>query len=263
MIAIFSLILILTFSILVTRIATVALTLTGLSRESARFQARSAFTGVGFTTSESENVVQHPVRRKILLILMLLGNAGIVTAISSLILSFININESGSFSLRILFLGTALIALWIMASSQWIDIYLSKAIDRALKRYTNLEVRDYADLLQLSGEYNITELKVKPGGWLVQQTLGETKLRDEGILVLGIKRDNGTYLGAPRGTTKILPHDTLIIYGRSPSIENLDKRGRYKTGDIEHEEAVREQNEVAQKEKTKDSAEKIAHKGNG
>jgi len=35
-------------------------TATGLSRESARFQARSALTGGGFTTTESEAVVRHP-----------------------------------------------------------------------------------------------------------------------------------------------------------------------------------------------------------
>ena len=44
-----------------TRIATVALQLTGLSKANARFQARSAFTGVGYTTSEAEDTVNHPV----------------------------------------------------------------------------------------------------------------------------------------------------------------------------------------------------------
>jgi hypothetical protein len=55
-------------SLLVTRIATEALALTGLSRTSASFQARSAFTGSGFTTQESEAVVQHPVRRRIVVL---------------------------------------------------------------------------------------------------------------------------------------------------------------------------------------------------
>lgn len=62
MTAVVSLLVVLTVSLLVTRIATVALTATGLSRETARFQARSAFSGSGFTTSESEAVVRHPVR---------------------------------------------------------------------------------------------------------------------------------------------------------------------------------------------------------
>jgi hypothetical protein len=49
-------------SLIITRIATTALSLTGLSWEAARFQARSAFTGTGFTTTEAERVVDHPVR---------------------------------------------------------------------------------------------------------------------------------------------------------------------------------------------------------
>lgn len=90
MIAIISLLLVICISILITRIATVALAHTGLSKEAARFQARSAFTGAGFTTHESERVVNHPVRRRIILSLMLLGNAGVVTAVSSSMLTFVN-----------------------------------------------------------------------------------------------------------------------------------------------------------------------------
>ena len=52
MTAILSLLLVVTLSILVTRIAAVALRHTGLARQTARFQARSAFSGAGFTTSE-------------------------------------------------------------------------------------------------------------------------------------------------------------------------------------------------------------------
>src|SRR3954464_12393258 len=75
-------------SLLVIRVATIALAPTRLSRESARFQARSAFSGIGFTTSESEAVVAHPVRRRIMLALMLVGSAGVVGVIASLAASF-------------------------------------------------------------------------------------------------------------------------------------------------------------------------------
>jgi hypothetical protein len=46
-----------TFSLLITRVATVIVTATGMSRQAARFQARAAFIGAGFTTSESAQVV--------------------------------------------------------------------------------------------------------------------------------------------------------------------------------------------------------------
>ena len=67
MTAIFSLLVVLTISFLITRLGTAALTLTGVSHELARLQAVSAFTGVGFTTTESELIVEHSVRRRILI----------------------------------------------------------------------------------------------------------------------------------------------------------------------------------------------------
>lgn len=86
--AIVSVLAIIVLSLLITRFATLTLEVTGMSRDSARFQARSALTGTGFTTSEAEAVVRHPVRRRVIMRLMLIGNAGIVTVIASLILSF-------------------------------------------------------------------------------------------------------------------------------------------------------------------------------
>jgi hypothetical protein len=61
----------------------VSLTLTGMARPAARFQARSALTGAGFTTSESEAVLQHPVRRRIIMIRMLVGGLGVATSMAS------------------------------------------------------------------------------------------------------------------------------------------------------------------------------------
>jgi Trk-type K+ transport system membrane component len=73
MIAVFSFLIILTLSLIVTRIAALALSITGLSSTTAQFQARSAFTGVGFTTLESEAILNHPIRRRIIMTLMLAG----------------------------------------------------------------------------------------------------------------------------------------------------------------------------------------------
>lgn len=65
LIGVVALITILTLSLLITRVATIALTMAGLSEDTACFQARSAFTGTGFTTKESEEeVINHPVRRR-------------------------------------------------------------------------------------------------------------------------------------------------------------------------------------------------------
>lgn len=211
MISIITLLMVLTLSILVTRIITVALTHTGLSRESAKFQARSAFTGVGFTTSESEKVVNHPIRRRILLLLMLLGNAGIVTAVSSLIISFVNTNRSNSLMWQVVLLITGLLILWSFASSRWVDRHLSNFISKGLKRYTKISVQDFSKLLHLGGEYQVNELQVRRNDWLADKKIAEVRLWEEGVIVLGITRKDGTYIGAPDGDTNIKKNDVLIL----------------------------------------------------
>ena len=197
MVAIISLLVVVTVSILITRIATVALAHTGLSRESARFQARSAFTGAGFTTNESERVVNHPVRRRIIMLLILMGNAGIVTAVSTLILTFVHQGESLSLTARIILLVAGLVVLWSIAMSQWVDRHLSRLIEWTLHRYTQLEVKDYASLMQLVGDYRIVELQVEAEDWIAHKTLTESALRDEGVVVLGVQATGWRLSGCP------------------------------------------------------------------
>lgn len=215
MIAIITLLVILVLSVLITRIAAAALIHTGLSKDSARFQARSAFTGTGFTTKESENVVNHPVRRKILMILIILGSAGIISTISSLILSLISIDRIGYFSIEIIVFIVGLLVLWGLTESEWIDRKLSILINRALNKFTRLDLKDYYSLLHLSDNYRVSEIKIDEDDWLSNKSLKELKLNKEGILILGIKRKNGEYIGAPRGKIKIHEGDTVTMYGRA------------------------------------------------
>ncbi len=252
MVSIVTLLVVLTLSILITRIATVALTHTGLSRESATFQARSAFTGVGFTTSESEKVVSHPVRRRILLTLMLLGNAGIVTAVSSLIVSFVNINRSESLIWQIALLVTGLIMLWSLANSNWVDRHLSNLISGWLKNHTSLSVHDFSKLLHLAGDYQISELQVRQQDWLAEKSIAELELRKEGVVVLGINRSGGNYLGAPDGETSIHADDILLLYGRAEVIGQLDQRIADSAGDREHKKNIIKQKKVEKMEKNKE-----------
>ncbi len=256
MIAIISLLVVILMSILITRVATIALTHTGLTKASAKFQARSAFSGAGFTTSESEMVVNHPVRRKIVMILILLGNAGLVTAVSSLILTFIKQGDSASLHVRIVLLVAGLVVLWAFASSKWVDRRLSRIIERLLKRYTDLNVTDYASLLHLTGEYRLAELRLTRNDWLDGKTLGEARLRAEGINVLGVERPGGTYIGNLTAETRLHEGDTLVVYGSIEDIKELDRREKGYWGDREHHEAVREQEKVLHEEAKRDRAEK-------
>jgi len=250
MTAILSLLLVVTLSILVTRIASVSLRHTGLARQSARFQARSAFSGAGFTTSESEQVVNHPVRRRIVLTLMLLGNAGLVTAVSSLILAFVAEGDQGlplTYKVGLLIGGLAL--LWAFATSRWVDRLLSGLVDWALKRFTRLDVSDYEGLLHLAGDYRIIEVPVQSGGWFDDRPLRDLRPADEGVLVLGILSRDGEWLGTPAGDTRPEGGDTLVVYGRSRAIRQLTERRADDEGD--HRRAVAEHAQVTEHERAR------------
>lgn len=241
MTALASLLVVLTFSFLITRLATVALSLTGLSGDLARLQAVSAFTGVGFTTTESERIVGHPVRRRILIVLMVLGNAGIVTAVASLILSFTGVREAEEGVWRVLWLAGGVALLWFVAVSRWIERVMDRAMRWALDRWTGLRAQDYVELLNLSGDYRVRELPVEPGEWVEGRPLHELRLFQEGITVLGIHRADGDYVGVPRGETEIEAGDRLVLYGRAEALADLDERRRGAEGNRAHEEGVREQ----------------------
>lgn len=239
------------------RVATVALTLTGLSQQLARFQARSAFTGAGFTTTESEKVVKHPVRRRIIMLLMLLGNAGIVTAISSLMLSVMGESQSSSLWSRCSLLFAGLGMLWWVATSKWVDQKLSLLIGWGLRRFTNVDARDYAGLLHLTGDYVVAEMMVSDEDWLCDKQLKELGLNDEGVLVLGVEHLDGQYSGAPRGSSELSSGDTLLLYGRRAVIEQLDERERDSKGAWQRLQSVAKQKEIeaaeeSQRERTHD-----------
>ncbi|MBD3167913.1 MAG: potassium transporter TrkA [candidate division Zixibacteria bacterium] len=249
-VGILALLTVLGLSLIITRIASTALALTGLSYETARFQARSAFTGTGFTTNEAENIVNHPVRRRIIMLLMIFRSAGLITIVISLILTFVNTGDQSVRLVRLLFLIGGVIVFLILSRSRIVDIYLRHLINKALNRWTDLDTRDYYNLLHLSDEYVVTELRVEEGDWLVDKDLRECNLNAEGVIILGIQRHEGIFIGAPAGKTKINIQDTLLIYGKSDAIKNLDKRRNDFEGDEAHRKAVDEH----EKEKRKQDA---------
>ncbi|MCP4646003.1 MAG: potassium transporter TrkA [bacterium] len=239
---------VLTVGLVVTRIATCALVFTGLSQDLARFQARSAFTGTGFTSHEAERIMEHPVRRRIIMLLMILGNGTVVLAITSLVPVMLpSSNEQNAkyallFRISLLILG--LVGLWLVAMSRWIDRQMFRVIGWALKRFTSLEVRDYVGLLHLSDGYTVNEMEVREGDWLVGKSLIDLRLGDEGVQVLGIRRHSGDFVGTPTGSTFIRRDDEVILYGQREHLVELDQRPAGREGDEAHAQRCQEQQQL-------------------
>lgn len=260
LVPIITLLVVLALGFVVVRVGMVALIFTGLSKDLAWFQAHSAFMGVGFTTRESEQITEHPVRRRIAWWLMLLGNAGLIAAISALIPVFITSGEGMmGFWARLLWLISGLVLLWTLASSRFVDSVIYRATNWALRRWTTLELSDFPALLQFSAGYSVTEIAVEPAHWLVGKTLMDLRLPDEGVQMLGIRRADGEYVGTPVASTYIRRGDTLLVYGRSEQIAEIGGRSAGAEGDIAHARRVQEcrrlieQTELTQRMEARDA----------
>ena len=227
---------------LAVRAGTLALTRTGLSRESASFQAQSAFMGVGFTTAESESVVSHPIRRRVVRALMMAGYAGIAVTVSAVAVGFRGheTNLLGLFGLLILGLGLVTV-LWKIP---WIRRTTDALIDPILCGIPALRVVDYEQLLQLDHGYAISEILVTEDHWARDRSLRKLRLADEGLVVLSIERASGGKLGTPPADTVVRAHDRLLLYGREEAARGLYDRSTGKDGDLERKRAIAVQQAV-------------------
>ncbi len=165
--------------------------------------------------------------------LILLGNAGIVSGLAALLLSFNAVTGSGDAALRLTILTLGLVLLWRFAASQIVDRAMSRVIERALRRFTDLDVRDYAGLLRLADQWVVGEIEVDEGDWLCDVPLGALDLAAEGVLVLGIERADGRWVGAPNRESRLHDGDVAVIYGKRDTIERIDARERTAEGELD------------------------------
>jgi hypothetical protein len=226
MFAIFSLLIIILLSILVVRIGTIALELTGLSTEIASFQAQSAFSGVGFTTSESEIIVAHPVRRRIVRILILLGSAGLTTSIATLVIAFIGDKGHDAF-IKGSILCSGVLVLYLFARSKHIYVLMRKVIDRALRKWTTAHIFDYEQLLGLHEGYTISRIPVRHSSRLIEKKLHELRHELEGINVLAIYRrlhGKDIFIGGLNADSQVKAKDVLICYSHEDAAKSFAQR---------------------------------------
>ncbi len=209
-----------TFSFIVVRIAGVAMRITGLADNVARFQCISALTGTGFTTSESEMIVNYPIRRRIVVGLMILGNLGLASTAATLIVSFDSVEpNSGALATQALLFVVAIAGTLGVMLSRPVDSLLCSLIARVLRRTTSLGKRRYLRLLQLGDGYGITEHVFRGE---ISVAADELLLAHGELILLAIQREGRLQSGLSTATT-IAPMDVLICYGADHEHESLDK----------------------------------------
>jgi len=207
-------------SMLIVRAGAIALMMTGMSYEIAKFQALSAFSGTGFTTREAERVVSNAKRRKIVSWLMILGNAGIVTVIVATTSSFAKAKglEVGV-NVLVLLAGLVLI-LFIARHATLVRHWESFAQGRLARLKIFEDDTPVDELLHITEGYGVLRIQLLEGSSLIGQNLSEINAGLQHSLVLGIERDKD-WLPMPRLTRKLMEDDFLVIYGK---LEELGER---------------------------------------
>jgi hypothetical protein len=184
----------------------------GLPEDVARFQARSAFTGAGFTTSESETVVNHPLRRRIISMLMLIGNLGLVTVLATVIVSLVDTVETvRSMVNQLSWIVGMLVLLWIVALNPLADRLMCAFVSRLLKRHSAFPDDAPHLLLHMPAGQNVLEMRVS-----AEFENDGARLADvfvSGIRVLGIRRIDGSYESLPDPEMLVRPLEDLLVYG--------------------------------------------------
>ena len=207
----------------IVRTGATALRLTGVSPDAATFQAISGFFGVGFTTREAEMIVNHPLRRRIMTHLIIAGNLGITSGLATIIVAFVDAGQSDERDILVTFGVLVAVVLFVILVSRMkiFNAPIDATIRYTLERSHMIRVVDYESVLRTHHGFVVEEIEMIQGHELVGKTLRMAALRERGVLVLGITRDNEDYVGTPTPETMVMPGDVLSVYGRHETIADV------------------------------------------
>lgn len=205
-------------SMLIVRAGAIALTMTGMNFDKAKFQALSAFSGTGFTTREAERVVNNPRRRKIISWLMVFGNAGIVTVIVTATSSFARA-KGLEIGLNILVLLAGLGGIYLLVKNtplirRW-ETFAQARLSRMEIFEDDLAVDE---LLHLSEGYGVARIQLQESSELIDKSVSDVRSELGNVYILGI--ENGRdWVPLPEPGRLLVPGDSLVIYGKLDQLE--------------------------------------------
>ncbi len=203
-----------------TRLATGALIATGMPPHIASFQARSAFSGAGFTTTEAENVVNHPTRRRIIMAAMFVGALGTPTIVVTVLIGFV---APGPGSTRdrtlVAVAGVVLVLLAVLNRP------VTGALERLGQRYAQSRLSSALEgsgheLLSLDDDFVVAAAAVGEESSDAPRSLRGLDRALPGVTVLGVRRGHKLIGESPADVT-LQQGDALIVFGRRDRVIDL------------------------------------------
>ena len=206
-------------SYLIVRVAAVGLELTGIDRERANFQALSAFTNSGFTTRESEEMVRHPVRRRLISVLMILGHAGMVTTIGTFAATLLE----GSVGRTALTIGVPVLA-FVLVVRVLRALGVTQRAHDALRRWLAARYDFLAssteEMLRVNEGFGVRKIRIHADSPLAGRYLRELDLKPRGVQILAIERGD-RFIPTPTGEDRLEGGDLLVVYGSEAGVARV------------------------------------------
>lgn len=208
-------------SMVFTQLAAGALIATGLPPGIASFQARSAFSGAGFTTTEAENVVNHPARRRIIGVTMFVGNLGTPTLVVTVLLGFLAPGPGNTAERTMVTLAGLLLVIMLVANRPAQRALARVGQRQARKRLLPHLEHDVLELFAVADDYVLGSVRVAepPGPTVRSLRTIDHALPD--VKVLGV-RHGSDYFGAPPVDVDLEAGDEIIVYGRRGDLDDIE-----------------------------------------
>lgn len=198
--------------LLVVEVLSIAFELTGVPYEKAKFQVITMVT-TGYSTKESEIIVQHPIRRKLALFAMIFTYVSNVTLFSIIV----NLTKSSITKSLIVKSLIVLIALLIFVKNRM--KLEGKIRNEFIKhRWFSVNRTNIYYLLSKNNGYGLYNLYIDKRFKFIGQTIQESPLKKMGIQVINIDKGN-KIIEFPEPSYKTEIGDNLLVYCKLNTIK--------------------------------------------
>lgn len=192
----------------------------GLSPVAARFEARSALTGAGYTTSQSEPVARHAAGRRVASTLMVVGYVGPATVLALLDVSFVLPPDGEGLEAEAIVLAVLSLVVLGLDRLGLIRLMGSRPA-RALAR--RMTASNGFETWTLVGDRALATLFVPDDAGRAEHLLDALTTPDITVLAVTAAGHDGTVytIDAQPGGSGPGPGDEVVVFGPGPALERL------------------------------------------
>jgi hypothetical protein len=203
----------------VVQVGPFALQLTGMEPHAAKFRALSAFTGTGFTTAEAERVVRHKGRRGIVSVLMMLGGAGLITIVATMVVAFSKAEGYRGFLTHIGLVILTVFVLYIIVIYSGLGNRLIGWLRKPLTKWLLTEAPELECIFDSGRGWSVNLIVTRQNSRNVGKSLADVGAGKD-LAILGIGRSDA-FVAQPDSHERLQEGDRLLVYGTDEAAKLL------------------------------------------